>query len=245
MFVFLIIIATISSVSIIATNMTESATKFIIIALVTFLSSICYFYIITITTIFIITIIIIIIASNITPTFTWIVTIQTLNHSKYHRCLKLLSHTTGVNTIITDIFIRSGLPGAFVTICCAQLLPSMIAKGKCDITMPLIGFHFFSCLFASARFIRKYLSLARQHGPLSFSFITNSHKTPWPHLNRVPPWLSTINRSDPINTWKIISILFLLFPNHTFNFKSFLSVRIWTNANFTYSCYIHKDSCFT
>lgn len=34
----------------------------------------------------------------------------------------------GVSPWFMDIFIRSGLPGVFVTICCAQLLPSMLAK---------------------------------------------------------------------------------------------------------------------
>ena len=37
--------------------------------------------------------------------------------------------TSGMTDMAMDIFIRSGLPGAFVTICCAQLLPSMLSKG--------------------------------------------------------------------------------------------------------------------
>lgn len=42
----------------------------------------------------------------------------------------MLFRIAGVNSVVMDIFVRSGLPGAFVTICCAQLLPSMLSKGR-------------------------------------------------------------------------------------------------------------------
>ena len=52
-----------------------------------------------------------------------------ISHSVNISTIDFSTPLAGISEIVMDIFIRSGLPGAFVTICCAQLLPSMLSKG--------------------------------------------------------------------------------------------------------------------